>query len=278
MPTAWHMLLVLAGLMLVRPVLMTAAQHQVPDGFSIERVAGEPQVIFPMFAAFDEGGRLFVAESSGLDLYAELNAQTRKCRVKLLEDRDGDGRFETSTVFADKLVFPMGLVWRGGKLYVADPPDLVTLEDTNGDGRADQRTVILTGFGHKDNGSLHGLTFGPDGLLYLTMGSPDGYRLKRDDGTFVEGRSGALIRCHADGSGVEVVCRGFVNLVEVVFTGGGEIIGTDNWYQHPSGGFRDALMHLVEGGLYPYEPDVGTPQPVSGKPLPALARFPAAAL
>src|SRR4029079_8030983 len=155
------------------------------------------------------------------------------------------------------------------RLYVADPPDLITLEDTDGDGRADRRRVILSGFGHRDNGSLHGLTFGPDGLLYLTMGSPDGYHLKRDDGTIVEGRSGALIRCRADGSGVEVVSRGFVNLVEVIFTNGGEVIGTDKWYQQPAGGIRDAMVHLVEGGLYPYEPDVGTRQPVTGDPLPA---------
>jgi len=75
-----------------------------------------------------------------------------------------------------------------------------------------------------------------------------------------------------------VVCRGFVNLVEVAFTGSGEIIGTDNWYQHPAGGMRDALVHLVEGGLYPLEPDGGTPQPVAGEPLPALSLFPAVAL
>ena len=114
-----------------------------------------------MFAAFDDRGRLFVAESSGLDLYAEITAGTRKCRVSVLEDRDGDGRYESSRVFADGLVFPMGLAWRDGRLYVADPPDLVALEDRDGDGRADRRTVILTGFGHTDNGSLHGLVFGP---------------------------------------------------------------------------------------------------------------------
>ncbi len=256
----------------------TSLAFQVPPDFVIEQVAGRDQVVFPMFAAFDDHGRLFVAESSGLDLYAELSAGTRKCRIRLLEDKDGDGRFETSRVFADELAFPMGLVWRKGKLFVADPPDVVAFEDSDGHGKADRRTVILSGFGHSDNGSLHGLTFGPDGLLYMTMGSPDGYRLKTKDGTFLEGRSGALIRCQADGSRPEVVCRGFVNLVEVAFTAGGEIIGTDNWYQPPAGGIRDALVHLVEGGLYPYEPDVGTPQLVTGEPLPALARFPAVAL
>ncbi len=259
-----------------------SARHRVPDGFTIEQVAGEPEVRFPMFAAFDDRGRLFVAESSGLDLYAEISALTRKCRIRLLEDKDGDGRFETARVFAERLVFPMGLAWREGKLYVADPPDLVVLEDTDGDDRADKRTVMLTGFGHKDNGSLHGLIFGPDGWLYMTMGCPDGYRLKRADGSVLEGESGALIRCRPDGSDPQVLARGFVNLVEVAFTPRGEIIGTDNWFlnvnQKGSGGLRDALVHVVEGGLYPYHPEVGTPQPVTGEPLGPVALFPAVAL
>src|SRR6185436_11139475 len=112
-----------------------SAKLQVSDGFVIEQAAGESEVIFPMFAAFDERGRLFVTESSGLDLYAELRALTRKCRISVLDDRDGDGRFEHVQIFADNLVFPMGIAWRDGKLYVADPPELVTLEDTDGDGR-----------------------------------------------------------------------------------------------------------------------------------------------
>src|SRR5262245_6766189 len=217
-----------------------------------------------------------------MDLYAEISAGSRKCRVRVLEDRDGDGRFETSRVFADKLVFPMGLAWRDGKLYVADPPDLVTLEDTDGDGRADKRTVILTGVGAKDNGSLHGLTFGPDGLLYMTMGSPDGYKLRRADGSLLQGESGALIRCRPDGSHPEVLCRGFENLVEVVWTARGEAIGTDNWFRDAnargSGGLRDALVHLTDGGLYPYHREVGTPQPVTGEPLGPISLYPAVAL
>jgi putative membrane-bound dehydrogenase-like protein len=278
-------LLLVAAWVIAVPLASLAQQEQagprlhVPPGFVIEKAAGEPDVVFPMFAAFDNHGRLFVTESSGLDLYAELQKQTRHCRVRILEGRDTHGRFRTAHVFADRLVFPMGVAWYAGKLYVPDPPDVTVLEDTKGTGKADRRIVLLSGFGHRDNGALHGLMFGPDGLLYLTTGHPDGYQIKQADGRIIKGRSGGLLRCRPDGSHPEVLCRGFENLVEVAFTPDGEIIGTDNWFSLPHAGVRDALVHLVEGGLYPHHlSDEGTPQFLTNEPLPAVARYPAVAL
>jgi len=258
--------------------LAQAASPRVPEGFSIEKVSPEG-VSFPMFAAFDDRGRLFLTESSGGDLYLELQKLVRKCVVSRLEDRDGDGRFETRRVFAEGLTPSMGLAWREGKLYVADPPDLAVLEDADGDGRAERRTVLLTGFGHKDNGSLHGITFGPDGLLYFTMGDPDGFKLKGPDGSTAEARTGGLIRCRPDGTRLEILCLGFENLVEVAFLPRGEILGTDNWFQLPTGGIRDALVHLIPGGVYPRHHDTKhAPLVRTGPPLPAVSLFPAVAL
>jgi putative membrane-bound dehydrogenase-like protein len=253
-------------------------RFSVPKGFVVERIDRDFEIRFPMFAAFADDGRLFVAESSGLDLYAELQTGARNSRISMLTDGDGDGHFDTACVFADKLVCPMGLAWRDGTLYVADPPDVVAFTDNDNDGRADHRQVILTGFGHETNGSLHGLVFGPDGMLYMTMGSPDGYALKRADGSVLSGNSGALIRCKPDGSDPEVLNRGFVNLIEVAFTARGDIVGTDNWFQQPKRGLRDALVHLIDGGLYPYLPDGGTHYPYTGTVLPPIALYPAVAL
>jgi putative heme-binding domain-containing protein len=256
-------------------LLLSVQEPSVPEGFTITKVA---DATFPMFATFDDRGRLYVTESSGGDLYLELQKSVRGCRIRRFEDKDGDGVFETSTVFAEGLTPSMGIAWHQGKIYVADPPDIAVLEDLDDDGKADRRRVLLTGFGHTDNGSLHGLVFGPDGLLYMTTGEPDGYVLKTREGKTLTGTSGALLRCKPDGSELEVLARGFENLIEIAFLPGGDIVGTCNWYQKPEGGVRDALVHLVDGGLYPYCPEKGTPFVRTGGVIPPLALFPAVAL
>ena len=75
----------------------------VPEGFTIQQVAAPPQTEFPMFGALDNQRRLYLTESSGNDLYAELAQQVRRCRIRVLEDSDGDGRYETAKVFAENL-------------------------------------------------------------------------------------------------------------------------------------------------------------------------------
>jgi len=116
-------------------------RFQLPAGFRIELAASEPAIADPIAAAFDERGRMFVVEMGDYPLSAEP-----KGKIRLLEDRDGDGIFEHSTVFVDGLHFPHGVLpWKGG-IIVTCAPDILYFADTDGDGKADVRRVLLTGF------------------------------------------------------------------------------------------------------------------------------------
>ena len=101
-----------------------APNVRVPDGFSVELVAAAPLVEHPVMAGFDDRGRLFVADNAGLNLAADQLLEKLPNMIRMLEDTDGDGRFDRSTVFADKMTFPQGAVWVRGALYVASPPSI----------------------------------------------------------------------------------------------------------------------------------------------------------
>jgi putative membrane-bound dehydrogenase-like protein len=118
-------------------------KFQIADEFRIELAAAEPEVVDPVSMSFDATGRLYVVEMIG---YSERR-DDRAGRVRLLEDLDADGRFEKSTVFATDLAWPTGVIcWKGG-VFVIVTPDLLYFRDMDGDGVADERKVILTGFG-----------------------------------------------------------------------------------------------------------------------------------
>ncbi len=114
-------------------------------GLAIELVAAEPQIESPVAMAFDERGRLWVVEMRDYP-HGPPPGQPPESRIKVLEDRDHDGRFETSQLFAEGLSFANGLIpWRGGVLVTA-APYIIGLWDDNGDSRADRREVLFEGF------------------------------------------------------------------------------------------------------------------------------------
>src|SRR5487761_1071262 len=101
------------------------------ERLSAELAAAEPEIDSPVAVAWDADGRLYVAEMS------DYPVGPTKGRIRLLSDRDGDGRYEHATVFAEELNFPNGVVCCRGGVFVTAAPDLWFLKDTDGDGRAD---------------------------------------------------------------------------------------------------------------------------------------------
>jgi putative heme-binding domain-containing protein len=239
------LLLALPGATFADPRL---PEFHVPPGFVVEKVAGPPLVRFPLFAALDDRGRLYVAEGTGTNLDGPELVRKKLGRILVLEDTDGDGKLDTSKVFADGLVFPQGVLWHDGAVYTASHPAFWRLEDPDGKGVATRRIELATGFRFNGNGcDIHGPFLGPDGWLYWTDGR-HGYKLRTREGAELEGLASRIWRCRPDGSGLERICGGgFDNPVEIAFTREGEAIGTMD--QGPG----DCLLHYVAGGVYAME-------------------------
>jgi putative membrane-bound dehydrogenase-like protein len=252
----------------------------VPEGFEIELVAGPPLVEHPIAASFDDRGRLYVAEASGEKLPTEEMAKRQSHVIKVLEDTDGDGKFDKGLVFADKLIFTEGVLWHDGCVYTASPPFVWKFEDTRGTGVADKRIEWQKGFqlGHCANEG-HGPYAGPDGRIYWAKGGFTEHRLRGHDGKELHSRASHVFRCRPDGSDVEaVISGGMDNPVGVTFTPEGELIFSCTFYTNPHQGLRDALLHGVEGGAYPKVNPVLDGIKRTGELLPALVHLGPAAV
>src|SRR6266404_194553 len=143
--------------------------HFADSNLIADLVASEPDVVAPVAIAWDADGRLFVAEMT------DYPSGPVSGRIRMLEDRDGDGRYERATIFADKIAFPNGVMaWNGG-IFVTAAPDILFFKDTDGDGHADERRVILTGFAEGNQQlRVNGLYWGLENWIYGANGRSDG--------------------------------------------------------------------------------------------------------
>lgn len=149
------------------PEAQLAALH-VAEGFEINLFATDPMIDPPIQMCWDEQGRLWVATSTSYP--QPIPGQQPNDKIFVLEDLDGDGQADQSTLFADGLLTPTGIAVGDGGIYVANSTEILHLQDTNGDGQADTRRVVLSGFGADDTHHLiHSFRWGPDGLFYLNQ-------------------------------------------------------------------------------------------------------------
>jgi putative membrane-bound dehydrogenase-like protein len=155
-----------------------ASSLRLDPGLRAELVAAEPQIESPVAMAFDEEGRLWVVEMRDYP-HGPPPGMPPESRIKVLDDRDGDGRFETSTVFQETISFPNGVLpWRGGVLVTA-APYIKWLKDNDGDGRADQEETLYEGFSTVNPQlRVSHPNLGLDGWVYVANGLRGG-RVRR---------------------------------------------------------------------------------------------------
>ena len=179
---------------------------RVHAGFRLEPVASEPLVTDPVSVCYDGDGRLYVVEMRGYPYPEEQPTGN----VSLLVDDNGDGVYDKSTIFVDGLSWPTSVVPYDGGVFIAVAPDLIYAKDTNGDGVADIKKVMFSGFGTQNvQALLNGLLWGLDGWIYGVAGGNGGdiRNMTRPDAKPVSVR-GRDFRFKPDGSAFEAISGG----------------------------------------------------------------------
>ena len=247
----------------------------VPAGFEIELAAGPPLTERPIVVDMDEEGRLYVAESSGSNDHVKKQLKERPHSILRLEDADGDGRYDQRTVFADKMMFPEGVLWYDGSLYVAAPPHIWKLTDTDNDGVADRREEWFDGKTLTNCANdLHGPYLGPDGWIYWAKGAFAEQTYERPGRKPLVTKASHIFRRRPEGGLIEsVMAGGMDNPVEVAFTPEGERFITSTFIEQPALGRRDGLLHAVYGGVYGKVHGVTDSHPQTGGLQPAIVQL-----
>ena len=239
-------------LLVFSPFLLSAQEFVVDDALTVTPAVTPGLVTHPVMAALDDEGNLFLAQNAGVNLNKEDLLKERPGFITRLVDTNHDGVYDKSTVFADNLTFPQGALWVYDSLYVMSPPSLWRFADEDGDGVAEVREELATGFDFTGNAAdVHGPFLHPNGRLFWCHGRK-GFAIPDNDTRQImqSGKSARIWSSQLSGGEVESFAGGGMdNPVELDFTDEGEILGTVNlFYGRPRG---DTLTHWVYGGAYP---------------------------
>ncbi|MCA9213169.1 MAG: VCBS repeat-containing protein [Planctomycetales bacterium] len=199
-----------------------------PPGFSIDLVASDPVIGQPMNLAFDAKGRLWVSSSVEYPFGAQ-EGKTGRDTIKIFEDADNDGTFETVKTFADDLDIPIGLLpYKNGAICFSIP-NIWYFEDTDGDDRADKRTILYGPFDttRDRHGMCNAFVRASDGWVYACHGFSNNSQVAGADGHSVTMRSGNVFRFRLDGSRIEHFAHGQVNPFGMTIDRWGDIFTAD---------------------------------------------------
>lgn len=228
---------------------------KIPDGFKATLFACDPLVEYPSVIALGPRvGTLLVAHDYMTGLGVEI---VRRDEVRLIEDTDGDGYADKSTVFADGFNSIQGLEFYNDTVFVMHAPLLTSVRDTDGDGVADERRDLLNGLGlppEQNSNRLHcanGVVAGHDGWLYLALGDR-GCDVKRPEGDRLVFQQGGILRCRRDGSDLHVFSTGLRNIYDVALDDELNVFVRDN--ENDGGDYMIRVCHCFFGSDhgYPY--------------------------
>ena len=214
------------------------AKMKVPEGFTVEVVAAEPDLINPVAMTFDEKGRIWITESIE---YPRLSPGVGKDRIKVFESSKGDGNYDQSWIFAEGLNIPSGIAVGYGGVWVANAPDILFYK-LGDDGKAvGKPEVVVTGFGRHDTHELpNSLTWGPDGWLYGLNGVFNYSKIQQHGKVF--DFTVAMFRIHPRTREFQLFCQGTSNPWGIAFNHEGAAF--------ISACVIDHLWHLTESGYY----------------------------